>query len=256
MKISIKPNAEVIAAAVELTRQPEVTLARTVIVQIADIERRSALQMRHGLNEEHIEHDLRPKIRDGVTLKPIRLVRLIDGTLLLVDGFHRIEAYSREDILGIEAEIIDGDEERALDEAMAANDDHGLPLTNEDKARKLQIMVGKYEAELRDGTMSYQELARRTRLSLTFVHKHVSAMGVSPDDVRWVKRGDSVYPMKVKEIGKKRTVSNSGEFSPKSEPAITIRLTLTLAQQLRWLAQEFEPGDLKDYLLGQLPEGQ
>lgn len=268
MKISVKAKESVVSDAVASQRSVRSYQDDPVVVQIADLELQlGKLQMRSGINEEHIEHDLRPKLRDDVRLKPITVVRLADGRLLVVDGFHRVEASTREGILGIEAIVVDGDEEKAFELALAANDEHGLPLSNEDKAHKLHKAVEHYRPALTSGEMSYQELAKRTRLSLTFVHKLVSAMGISPDGIRWVKRGDSVYPMKVDEIGHKKSPKtrqsgaggsgSSGSHSEKSSSrSITLSLSADLAAQLCEVAQGLpdEYRELQSALLAQLEE--
>ena len=75
----------------------------TSTIEITSIIRSAGTQFRANMDDDNVL-DLMDLIERGVSFKTkIRLAEL-DGRLYLTDGFHRLEAYRRLDILEIPAD--------------------------------------------------------------------------------------------------------------------------------------------------------
>lgn len=123
----------------------------TSTIEITSIIRSAGTQFRANMDDDNVL-DMMDLIERGVSFKtPIRLAEL-DGRLYLTDGFHRLEAYRRLDILEIPADqcvIVPAssiEEVRLL--AMGANVQHGKGNTNADYhiiiKKMMEIGDGKY----------------------------------------------------------------------------------------------------------------
>ena len=123
----------------------------TSAIEITSIIRSAGTQFRANMDDDNVL-DMMDLIKRGVSFKTkIRLAEL-DGRLYLTDGFHRIEAYRRLDILEIPADqcvIVPAssiEEVRLL--AMGANVQHGKGNTNADYCiiikKMMEIGDGKY----------------------------------------------------------------------------------------------------------------
>ncbi|WP_421202631.1 ParB N-terminal domain-containing protein [Aeromonas sp. 602658] len=123
----------------------------TSTIEITSIIRSAGTQFRANMDDDNVL-DMMDLIERGVSFKtPIRLAKL-DGRLYLTDGFHRLEAYRRLDILEIPADqcvIVPAssiEEVRLL--AMGANVQHGKGNTNADYCiiikKMMEIGDGKY----------------------------------------------------------------------------------------------------------------
>lgn len=99
------------------------------------------------INEVIVDHRLQPRtqqnfqtviryretLEDGGSFPPITVAR-IDGLLLLVDGFHRLQAHRGAGKRTIEAVILEGlTREDAFFEAVIANTQHGIGLSKDEK---------------------------------------------------------------------------------------------------------------------------
>lgn len=123
----------------------------TSTIEITSIIRSAGTQFRANMDDDNVL-DMMDLIERGVSFKTkIRLAEL-DGRLYLTDGFHRLEAYRRLDILEIPADqcvIVPAssiEEVRLL--AMGANVQHGKGNTNADYCiiikKMMEIGDGKY----------------------------------------------------------------------------------------------------------------
>ena len=114
--------------------------------QFIDIEQLTVsadYQMRTELSEDLIAEYLGLiDSRDShwVFAEPCKVVR-VGRELIIVDGFHRLEATRRGCRSRILAEIVDGTRVDALRAALSANSQHGARLTNADKRRKVTIAL-------------------------------------------------------------------------------------------------------------------
>jgi hypothetical protein len=95
-------------------------------------------QMRTGLDDSHVE-DMAAAIRDRKKLPRVKVYRLKDGRLIVVDGFHRCEAYRRAGVRSIPCDVTPGTWFGAFCAASAANKEHlGLKRSNSDKRRAVE----------------------------------------------------------------------------------------------------------------------
>lgn len=123
----------------------------TSAIEITSIIRSAGTQFRANMNNDNVE-DMMDLIERGIPFKTkIRLAEL-DGRLYLTDGFHRIEAYRRMDILEIPSDqcvIVPAssiEEVRVM--AMGANVQHGKGTTEADYfiiiKKMMELEGGKY----------------------------------------------------------------------------------------------------------------
>lgn len=74
-------------------------------------------------------------------LPPIVAYKLPDSTILLSEGFHRVEAYARAGRTLIPVELRSGTREDAILNAAASNQSHGQRRTNEDKRLAVRLTL-------------------------------------------------------------------------------------------------------------------
>lgn len=157
------------------------------------------LQMRARINDDTIE-DYAQRMRDGVRFPPIRVVR-DDGRLLVVDGWHRGLAARRAELATIEGIVRPGTRRDAILAAIAANGDHGLQRTNDDKRRAVLTL-------LRDAewcALSSRAVAEAARVTHTYVNNLRERYGVSTGEVltdEAVFAADGSLPERYEQIAK------------------------------------------------------
>lgn len=150
------------------------------IVSLNDLREASVLQVREEkFDEEHVVKDLLVKIRDGIELDPVDVVRETtengEVILWLWHGYNRVEAYRRANKDVIRARVRNCTFRDARVLSLGTNAEHGLKLNDGDKRRKLVLAVELYKDELESGECGVNELARRTRLSPAFVSGFLKA---------------------------------------------------------------------------------
>lgn len=134
--------------------------------------------------------------------KPIT-VYVLDGIWHVPDGHQRVAATRAARLKQIYAIVVrDGTWEQAKEIALASNGDHGLPLTDSDRRRKVAMGVDLWQADIEAGKLSMNRFAQRTNLSVSFVSKQWKALGVKIPTTRIVKRGDTEYVQQADNIGK------------------------------------------------------
>lgn len=116
-------------------------------------------QPRAILSQETI-NDYAEHMMAGVQFPPV--IVFLDGTAYwLADGFHRVEAAKKAGQSTILAEVHQGDRHLAVLYAVRANCEHGLPRTNEDKRKAVEILL----LDPQWGAWSNNEIARRCAVS-------------------------------------------------------------------------------------------
>lgn len=104
-------------------------------------------------------------LRDGGELDPVLVVH--DGTShWLVDGFHRVAAYTQEARAEIPVDVRQGAHRDAVRMSLAANASHGLPRTQADKERAVRVALEDSEWS----RLSNRQIAAMVRVSHTFVN--------------------------------------------------------------------------------------
>jgi hypothetical protein len=102
------------------------------------------LQARSGIDPGTVS-DYRERLRDGSPPPPVkvRLVHMAEtlDRLLVTDGFHTVTAARLEGTPHIPCRVLSGTWNDALLEAAAANADHGLPRTQADRRRAVEMIL-------------------------------------------------------------------------------------------------------------------
>lgn len=94
------------------------------------------------------------------TLPPITLGRLPGGRIILLDGFHRVEAANRAHLHRIRADAVDATAASAAWIAVERNLQHGVPIPRSQAAEVFRRFINAERNRLEDGTlMSYRELS-------------------------------------------------------------------------------------------------
>lgn len=165
------------------------------------------LQVRCDLDNAHIETDLRPKLRNGERLDPIR-VGAYQDQFYVVAGFHRIEANKREGNTRIEAEVVTVSTWRELLRlALPTNEEHGLPLTAADRRRKVEMTIEEWREEIERGELSDQQIARMCRVSPSLVNDVRRGAVTNAPTTKTVTRNGTTYTMKAANIGRPKQAS-------------------------------------------------
>lgn len=148
-------------------------------------------------------------VKEGTVFPPVTV--FFDGNHhYLADGFHRYFAHKGAGHDEILATVINGTLRDAVLASLEANSTHGLPRTNADKRKAVQMMLDDFEWS----DWSNAEIARRCRVSHTFVNKMRPADGSSK---KYLRGGVELE----REGGKKNPVdtkSAPGPKQPKEEP--------------------------------------
>jgi hypothetical protein len=141
-------------------------------------------------------------VKEGTIFPPITVY--FDGNHhYLADGFHRYFAHKTAGQDEILAEVRNGTLRDAVLASLEANSTHGLPRTNADKRKAVQMMLDDFEWS----DWSNAEIARRCRVSHTFVNKMRPADGSAKKHIR---SGVEVE----REEGKKNTADTNGATEP------------------------------------------
>ena len=159
-------------------------------------------------------------IMRGEKLPPLVVFRVDGQNLLLVDGFHRIEAAFKAKRRFIEAEIHEGSREDAIDFANGANAKSGRRLTNADKRRVADRML----RDKKWRKKSDKAIARHAGVTDRFVAKRRTALTAnSSPSTREVVRNGKEIEMDISNIGNKGR-GKKGE-GPESGAAAQMRST-------------------------------
>jgi hypothetical protein len=133
-------------------------------IRLSQIVHDARLQNReHGLDESHV-HELVEAYKTKASLGPVKAVK--NGAEFYVyDGWHRVAARGRNGQETIDAEVINGDLDKAIELAAAANKDHGLKRTNAGKRLAVQRILSLDSWK----TKTHREIAAHVGVSHPFV---------------------------------------------------------------------------------------
>ena len=133
------------------------------VLKFSQIRIDGGTQMRVSINQDKVA-EYAEKMRENAKFPPLKAT--FDGTVYwLYDGFHRYFAAQAAGATTIEVDYKPGTMEDAQDLALGANDDHGLPRSNEDKRKAVETAL---EME-RHAKKSDREIARLCKVSHTLV---------------------------------------------------------------------------------------
>ena len=169
-----------------------------------------------ALVDDATVEEYREALRRGEDLPDVEIVEENDGTLYLIDGWHRKAALETEGETEISARVYSGTLKDAKLAAAASNAQHGKPRTDADKRRAVEIVV-----EL-EPDWSVRQIANFARVSIGLVQRIraekdpledvVSEAGVHREHLATSER-------KTRESGKPKTVvGRDGKSYPKRKP--------------------------------------
>jgi len=128
-------------------------------VKLSDIVAREAWQVRAKTYEDTVKRYYAIYRRDMNTLPPISVAD-VNGTLLLVDGWHRLEALKRHEREYVPAYVFKATEEEAQWKAASANLKHGLPLKPRELRKVFRAYISAKQHRRRGrGLKSYRAMA-------------------------------------------------------------------------------------------------
>jgi ParB-like chromosome segregation protein Spo0J len=176
-----------------------------VMVAIADIKI-DGMQVREALDEDTVQR-YAELMAEGVKFPPVIVYRDADGVLWLAAGFHRRAAALRNGATEILAEIWVGTRREAILKGIESNARHGLPYSNADKRRAVEVLLGDDEWQ----QWSDRAIARQVGVANSFVSKVRNALSVLREQIRekaaaasrTVTRGGRTYEMETAQIGKR-----------------------------------------------------
>lgn len=126
-------------------------------VVISSITRDLSLQIRSRMNEPTV-NKYRDCMKNGQEFPPVRLAK-IDDSLILVDGWHRLEAAILLGRHSIIASIQTMSPSEAAWEAAAANLTHGLPLKSAEYREVFRVFVKAGKNRRGRSYLSYRDIA-------------------------------------------------------------------------------------------------
>jgi hypothetical protein len=153
-------------------------MAKTAAVALDDIILDERCQPRAILNNEAVQ-EYADIYRDGaVKLPPLKVVD-IDGSLVLLDGFHRLAGARQADQTFVRVEVVERcDIGRALWLAASMNQGHGVRRTNADKRQAVNLAL---DSDIGD-EQSLRTIADHVGVHHSFVAKVKEEREVSPND--------------------------------------------------------------------------
>ena len=172
-------------------------------------------QPRERINMDVVQ-EYAEAIKAGVELPPV--VVFFDGAeRWLADGFHRWHAHKQADKASIAADERAGSLLDALLYAVGANDTHGLPRSNADKRRAIDMVL----AQDAWATWPETKIAEACRVSRTLVRSVMEERHLveKQDSVREVTRGGKTYKQDTTKIGKSQKTSHLVEKQDSPPPA-------------------------------------
>lgn len=168
-------------------------------IEVAKVVTTGGTQSRVQLSEQAVA-DYAEAMKNGEALPPI--VVFHDGsTYWLADGFHRVMAATRAGETWLAADVRKGTKRDAILHSVGANAAHGLPRTNADKRRAVEMLLSDEEWS----QWSNREIARHCAVNPSLVdtmRKELSAVQRQMPD-RKVERNGSVYTQHTENIGKR-----------------------------------------------------
>jgi len=117
--------------------------------------------------------DYAAALQRGAVFPPVQVV-LVDGSPILVDGWHRVAAHERAGREEVTAQITSGTREAALAAAGLANLRHGLPLKKREVRRAFALLIrGRGHLSARGRRIPLRDLVDRLggHASLSTVHR-------------------------------------------------------------------------------------
>lgn len=193
-------------------QQPEGSLP----VDVESITRDAALQVRSGVDPATVRK-YASEMKAGAKFPPVALAETEDGTLLLVDGWHRMEAaHIVNGQPTIEATIRAASRQEAAGWACVANLAHGKPLAEKDKRRALALYITARMHRTIKGLKTYREIEGELFIKRTTLH-------------RWIAKD---HPQVARAMAKDHTGNTDAPPARDTEPETVRRIEQALRDAL------------------------
>jgi hypothetical protein len=195
------------------------------LIAVAQLVRDEAIQPRLDTDSATVLK-YRELMREGASFPPIEVVRTPDGELLLVDGWHRIEAAEREGFTKLYAHVWSGDRNDAIEFAARCNARHGKPRSEDDLKKVVEMLRGlpnwrrASNVEIAKHVGVSEATVRRVQSILVSdedVDQPIEKVGAPSETRRMVRRGDQEYPMETRRISAVQRKVES-EPRPRAQP--------------------------------------
>lgn len=185
-------------------------------IRVSQIVTTGGTQSRVELSEPAVA-EYAAAMEEGTELPPI--VVFHDGSAYwLADGFHRVMAANRANVEWLKADIRTGTKRDAILFSVGANATHGLPRTNADKRRSVEMLLADEEWS----QWSNKEVARRCSVNPSLVDKMRHQLSTDKRQIentnRKVERNGTVYTQRTENIGSRR-----GQVGARAEKTEAIR---------------------------------
>ena len=115
------------------------------LVDISTITEDPELQCRADIDEAKVA-EYAERIKAGDIFPPVTLFK-VGVLILLIDGWHRLLAAKRCGQTKISAKVLIGTRQEAVKHAISANLVHGLPRSNQDKRRAVQVALREFPGD-------------------------------------------------------------------------------------------------------------
>ena len=179
-------------------QQPEGSLP----VDVERITRDAALQVRSGVDHA-TARKYASEMKAGAKFPPVELAEAEDGTLLLIEGWHRMEA----------AHVINGQKtveaitramsrQEAMGWARMTNLTHGKPLADGDRRRALALYIKGRKHRTAKGLKTYREIEGELFIKRTTLH-------------RWMAKD---HPKIAREMARDQPESSNADAPPMHDP--------------------------------------
>lgn len=140
-------------------------------VDVESITRDPSLQVRSGTDPATVRKYAN-EMKVGARFPPVELAETEDGTLLLVDGWHRLEAaHIVNGQKTVEAITRTASRQEAAGWACMANLEHGKQLADKDKRRRLALYIKARLHRTAKGLKTYREIERELFIKRTTLHR-------------------------------------------------------------------------------------
>lgn len=126
-------------------------------VEISQLALDPEFQMRRKLDAGTVKK-YENVYKSGKQMPPVKVAR-VAGVLILVDGWHRVEALTRLGVPRVDAEVTETTREQALWMAARANLEHGLPLKTKELREVFRTFIKAKQHMLPRGRLkSYRDI--------------------------------------------------------------------------------------------------
>jgi len=143
------------------------------LIALHDILRDDSLQVRTRVEPKTVRQ-YSEAMRGGAEFPPITLAR-IDGSLFLVDGWHRFEAAMANNENSIWAYVFVMTFDEAKWQAAKANTQHGLPLKTKEYREVFRAFIDSEQHRQGRKLMPYREIAKRIGKGFSTVRNWMKA---------------------------------------------------------------------------------